>query len=151
MELEINGAKLRVYEDGRIEQYIQLKGSINNAKYKHHRTGINGKSYITSRIIYKAFNPEWDINDSSPNNTIDHINIDSLDNRISNLRIANMTEQSNNRKYVINQKGYSWNKQNKNWVARIKINGKQTHIGSFMTEQEARQAYLDAVALRPSC
>ena len=63
MEIELNGAKLRVYECGKIEKFgkrsyksnektwFQLKGHINitsKSNYQCHRIVINGKSF--SRI-----------------------------------------------------------------------------------------------------
>ena len=156
MEIELNGAKLRVYECGKIERFgfkkcqskeetwFQLKGCIPIRKdyYKLHTTRINKKSYITSRIIYFAFNPTWDINNYHFNSSIDHINRDSLDNRLVNLRIATAKEQVLNRNSVINAKGYYFNKGK--YKAQIKINEKKIYLGLFDTEEEAHQAYLKA-------
>ena len=156
MEFELNGAKLRVYECGKIERFgfkrntskeetwHELKGTIwihPKSGYNKHQTTINGKSFTTSRVIFYAYFPDlFDIND--PITEIDHINRNSLDNRIINLRVATRTEQILNRDCVINAKGYSWYKGK--WQARIRINGKQKHLGYFNTEEEARQAYLNA-------
>lgn len=159
MEIELNGAKLRVYEDGKIERFglkrwsskeqtwYILKGWIHNNKktgYKSYKTTINKKHYATSRIIYKAYNPTWDITDISSNNTIDHINRDSFDNRLNNLRVFTMREQILNRNYVINAKNYYCYKEK--FYPYISINGKKKHLGSFDTEEEACQAYQDAKA-----
>lgn len=38
--------------------------------------------------------------------------------------------------------GVSWDKQNKRFVARCRVNGKRKHLGCFSTEHEAEQAYL---------
>ena len=157
----INGTQLKVFEDGRIfiwkkwswnakkEDWFELKGNINNqGGYKQHRTKINYQTYTTSRIIWKAFHPEWDIEDSSPNNTIDHINRNSLDNRLCNLRVATMSEQTLNRKWLNHKKakGCRFHKKDKKWNARIVIQGKETHLGGFATEAEANTAYLNAKA-----
>jgi hypothetical protein len=144
-----------VFEDGRIfrfgyygnakeESWFQLKGNIyiNKDGYKRQRTEINGKHYTTSRIIYKAFHPEWDIENGIQNNSIDHINRNSLDNHISNLRTADMKLQSQNRNCVINAKGYS--KHGNKYQARICIQGKDITLGTFTTALEARQCYLNA-------
>ena len=160
MEIELNGAKLRVYEDGKIEifkkrswnskeHWYELKGWINIEKcgYKQHRIRFYKKDYNVSRVIYFAFNPTWDITDISINNTIDHINRDSLDNRLSNLRVANAKEQSNNRKkrsYNVNAKGYTFDISRNKWLAQIQINEKCKYLGRFDTEEEAHQAYQDA-------
>lgn len=104
MELELNGAKLRVYEDGRIEKFgkkhwnsqehswFELKGCICIQKcgYYCHSTTINRKKYTTSRIIYLAFNPSWEIHDSKKNNTIEHIDRNSLNNHINNLKVIKL-------------------------------------------------------------
>jgi hypothetical protein len=70
---------------------------------------------------------------------IDHINGKRHDNRIENLR--SVTQQQN--LFNTNAKGYYWNKRNKKWNAKIKVNGKSKHIGLYDTEQEAHQAYLN--------
>jgi hypothetical protein len=41
-------------------------------------------------------------------------------------------------------KGCYFNKQNKKWTAQIRIDGKKTNLGSFNTEEEAKQCYIDA-------
>ena len=43
-----------------------------------------------------------------------------------------------------NIKGYTWNKQKGKWWARIKVNGKQQHLGFYDREDEAHNAYLVA-------
>ena len=45
-------------------------------------------------------------------------------------------------------KGVSWDKKNKKWVARIGINGKRIHLGSFHKEQDAAIAYDQASETR---
>jgi hypothetical protein len=158
----INGTKIK-YEDNKVwkfgkkmwkskeETWHVLKGCIHTlltTGYKRHITRINGRNYITARVLYKLSHPDWDIDDSSKNNTIDHIDIQSLNNSLDNLRTATMAQQIVNRNYVINQKGYSWNKRAQKWRARISIDGKQKYLGYFVLEADARQAYLNAVAER---
>jgi hypothetical protein len=150
----INGTQLKVFEDGRIfklsdESWIQLKGwfDTNKREYKRHATEINGRKYTTSRLIWKAFHPEFNLEFSS-DNTIDHINRNSLDNRLCNLKVANRSEQNLNRKRMNfkNAKGCYFHKKDKKWHARISIKGKKTYLGYFETETEAHTAYLDAKA-----
>lgn len=73
--------------------------------------------------------------------SIDHINGIKDDNRICNLRSVTNQENAFNRTKA---KGYYWNKRDKKWQANIKLNGKSINLGYFITEEEARQAYLDA-------
>ena len=110
---------------------------INN--YKSYRFNLN-KHYLLSRVVYKAHHPEWDITDSSDSNVVDHINNNSLDNRIENLRILTQQENTFNRI----AKGYCWSKQKNKWRARIVINDNEIHLGLFTEEADARNAYLEA-------
>ena len=77
---------------------------------------INKKRYYIHRIIYKYFNEDWDITDTSKNNHIDHVNINPLDNRIENLRVVNHSQNLRNRNKLKNcsskYKGVCWNKNN---------------------------------------
>ena len=42
-------------------------------------------------------------------------------------------------------KGVCWNKNANKWQSQIKINGKQKHLGSFTSEEEAHEAYQKAL------
>ena len=81
----------------------------------------------------------------------DHANHDSLDNRKVNLRICTRSQNQHNRVQHKNMtskyKGVYWNKKYEKWRARIRINGKQIHIGYFKTEIDAGKAY-DKVAMK---
>jgi hypothetical protein len=70
---------------------------------------------------------------------LDHINAIKSDNRIENLRSVTHQENMFNRL----PSGYRKRKSG-NYMARIGVNGKRIHLGTYKTESEARQAYLDA-------
>ena len=86
-------------------------------------------------------------------NEVDHIDGDGLNNQRHNLRIVTTRKNQHNRidqrngKLVgailanikMGKKIYSY------WAARIRINGKQKHLGYFKTEQEAHEAYTKAL------
>ena len=107
--------------------------------------GINKKLYLLHRLIYKYFNEDWDLTDTSKKNEIDHININPLDNRIENLRVVNTSQNNRNRNKFKNcsskYKGVFWNKLKSKWHAQIKINGKTKHLGLFDNEEDAYLAY----------
>lgn len=71
---------------------------------------------------------------------VDHIYHNTLDNRKSQMRLATSQEQQWNKRC----RGYSWNKKLNKWKSRIRINGKEKHLGLFEKEEDVRQAYLDA-------
>ena len=101
--------------------------------------------YLLHRVIYKYFNDEWDLTDSSSKNQIDHIDINPLDNRIENLRRVNNSQNQRNKNKKKNcssqYKGVYWHKQNNKWLAYIRIDGKIKHLGSFTNEEEAAEVY----------
>lgn len=74
----------------------------------------------------------------------DHINLNRLDNRRSNLRLATPSQnmRNNNRQSGrCGLKGVSWHNQNKRWQARIRVNKRNLHVGIFATPLEAHCAY----------
>jgi hypothetical protein len=74
----------------------------------------------------------------------DHINCDSLDNRRSNLRIANKQENAHNRlpnSRSGTRKGFCWFPRDKKWLAYIHIGGKFKFIGLYKREEDAAIAY----------
>lgn len=78
----------------------------------------------------------------------DHKNHNGLDNQIDNIRkctnqqnLYNMNSNKNSRSIY---KGIYWHKQNHNWCAHIKVDGKSKHIGCYDSEEEAAKAYDDA-------
>lgn len=79
---------------------------------------------------------------------IDHINMDSLDNRRENLRVCTRAENSaNKKKYSTNTSGYKGvtrNRKSGRWIARITINYVNIHLGSFDSAKEAAKAYNEA-------
>jgi len=71
---------------------------------------------------------------------LDHINRDKIDNCICNLRISNTQKNQFN----TNAKGYYFDKSRNKWRSKISINNKHIHLGRYNTEEEARDAYLQA-------
>ena len=92
--------------------------------------------------IIKGHQLVWFLSTNKVPKLIDHINSVKTDNRLINLRDVE-TDQKNsfNRQRV---KGYSFHKNRNRFMAYIRLNGKLIHLGYFVEEQEARQAYLDA-------
>jgi len=109
------------------------------------RIVINDKKYLLHRIIYKYFNPDWDITDTSTNNYIDHKDQNKLNNKIENLRVFNNSQNQRNKNKKSNcsskYTGVNKLKNDKKWRARISINGISQHLGLFDTEEEAYNEY----------
>ena len=105
---------------------------------------VNKKVYRSHRLAWLY------IYGSFPKTLIDHINMDRLDNRISNLREATYQQNSMNSKIQKSNKsgfkGVSFNKKLKKWVAASKLNGKQNYLGLFITPELAHEAYQEFVS-----
>jgi hypothetical protein len=79
---------------------------------------------------------------------IDHKNGDGLDNRKENLRHCNARENQQNRHVRCGKsrfKGVYASRYPGHWVAHVRIEGKMTHLGTFLSEEDAARAY-DAAA-----
>lgn len=125
--------------------YDPETGKIYNVKGKEVKTKdvhgyyVLGFTQRPKTFQVKSHHYAWYmVYDNVDFNELDHINGDTLDNRISNLRIATRQLQNRNKK---SSKGYMWDKSTNKWLARIFINRKAIHLGRFNTEQEAKQAY----------
>ncbi len=121
------------------DYWKMIKFSLNSCGYLH--CEINKKMFLKHRLVIQAYNLDFIISDSSKNNIIDHIDGNKQNNNITNLRVVTHQQNCMNR---TRDKGYCWNKQRGKWLARIYVNGKSIHLGYHITEQEARQAYLNA-------
>ena len=100
---------LRVYQDGKIERKLKKAGwreipnRANNKGYNCIRM-YDRKMFKRHRIVKAAYTPEFNIDD--PKQVIDHIDHDTINNSLRNLRVVSQQGNQWNRK----GKGYSLNK-----------------------------------------
>jgi hypothetical protein len=113
-------------------------------------TGIrvaDGKRIIFAnhRIIWRIVTGEDPLH-----NQIDHIDGNRLNNKFSNLRLANNSENQQNRKAPRHNtsgfKGVNWCKRRNKWAAKIGIENRRIWIGYFDTPELAHMAYCKAAA-----
>ena len=146
MELTEKILKQRLhYEDG-VLRWVKngpkmKKGNI--AGY-HRKDGycvikLFGKPYLRHRLVWLYHYGKW------PKGNLDHINRIPGDDKISNLRISTVRQNSYNTKSKANTsskyKVVHWHKLSNKWMARARINGKRKYLGSFETEEGAAKAY----------
>ena len=148
-ELELFDRRLKLI-DGEIyslrqkDKWVKIKACKDKDGYLVFSLQYNHKirQFKYHRVIYKFYNRDWEIMNSSYDNQIDHIDLNTSNNVIENLRIVNAVENQQNRTDV---KGYYYNKSHNLWRAHIQFNGKRDNLGYFKTEAEAKEARRVAV------
>lgn len=93
---------------------------------------------------YKVHKLVWLIEKGYYPQMIDHIDGNTTNNKITNLREASFRLNAQNNKRVRNNPkllGAHWHKRSKTWRSHIVINGKQVSLGCFKTSEEAHKAY----------
>lgn len=79
---------------------------------------------------------------------VDHKNLDPLDNRRSNLRLAtssqNKTNQSKHQSNTSGFKGICWISSRGKWIAKIRVSKRVIYLGEFDTPEKAHEAYCEA-------
>lgn len=115
------------------------------SKGQYLATTIGGRTYYLHRLV-------WLYHKGSLPRMIDHINRDTSDNRIENLReCTNAQNQYNSRMKSNNRSGRKgvvrhWNCPGKPWQAKIVVSGKVISLGYYKSRDEAAKAYEDASA-----
>lgn len=75
---------------------------------------------------------------------IDHVNGDSCDNRINNLRLVNNADNAKNQSIRYNSTsgvlGVNFSKREQRWKARIMVNRRAIYLGTFTNKEDAIEA-----------
>ena len=106
--------------------------------------GFNHKMYLIHRLIWA-----WHGYSLEPNQQIDHIDGNRLNNCIENLRPASNKQNQENRKSAQKNnktgvKGVCWSKAKKKWEAYISHNGTKKHLGYYENIEDAKAARIAA-------
>jgi hypothetical protein len=128
-----------------------VTGGVARPDKKYLQTKIQGKCYAVHRLIFMYHNGYCP-------DQLDHINRDSLDNRIENLRPATSSQNMMNRKLFSNSKsgysGVSWHKASGKWFVYVDSNKRRRNIGYFedlelaaLVASEARDKYHGSFAV----
>ena len=123
-----------------------LKPGIKNQGYNFIILFIKGKSkqFHIHRLVYQAF-----IGELIAGLVIDHIDNNPSNNYVNNLQ--QVSQRKNVVKGKITKKGSSkyvgvfWIKERNKWKTKIGINGRSKFLGYFADEEEAAQAYQNAL------
>ena len=117
-------------------------GRVNNRGYVELK--VKNRRYSAHRLAWLMVHGVW------PREFIDHIDGNPANNRLDNLREASRTENSRNRRMQYSNtsgyKGVYWFKAARKWHAQIHTNGRNKHLGLFLTAEAAHAAYCKAAA-----
>lgn len=105
--------------------------------------GVDGGRYLAHRLAWLY------VHGNFPNCCVDHINGNTKDNRIENLRDVSVQVNSQNRKKAqSNSKsgllGAAFYKRTGKWQSTIRVNGRHKALGYYDTPEQAHDAYLSA-------
>jgi hypothetical protein len=107
-----------------------------------------GNGYVMAHRAHFSIYLHRLIAGAGPDELVDHINRDPLDNRAVNLRIATSWQNSGNRGpdrrrlgTSSRHKGVSWSRHKNRWRAYIHIDGRTRCLGTFTDEDDAARAY----------
>ena len=149
----LNDTTMKVFRDGRIHSLFQYKDGrekwtdtafvLNNGypcvfmgSIKNKRKRVNHYVHNVIALCYLGEKPQG--------YQTDHINSIKTDNRLENLQYITPQQNTQKRKTMNGRivKGYYLTKYG-TYRARITLDCKTIHLGSYDTEEEARQAYID--------
>jgi len=133
-------------EDGELIWRVSLRGGVKTGdvagclrKDGYKCTRIDGKRYLNHRLIFLYHRSYF------PENQVDHVDRNSSNNRIENLREVGQTCNSRNSKVredsTSKVTGVGWHVRAGRWCASIKVPKRQLHLGSF-------RDFIEAVAHR---
>jgi len=148
----LNDTTMKVFRDGLIQALCKYKDGREKWKDRVFRLSHNGyprvsigskknqRTYLVHNVITLCY-----LGEKPQGYQTDHINSIRTDNRLENLQY--ITKQQNIQKIKTingrNVKGYHFNKYG-TYTASIKVDNKSINLGTYHTEEEARQAYIDA-------
>lgn len=141
-EIKLTQGKVAIIDADEFNKLSKYKWSVSYNGYSYYAiTGVDNKSIYMHRLIL----------DAPTGINVDHINNNGLDNRKSNIRLCNQSQNMANIKpHKNNKSGYKgvvWHKPNKKWNAHIMVNYKAKHLGYYKTKEEAAIAY-DKAAIK---
>jgi len=139
---------IRCYRDGVVERYLTRRKKpgwfvVKNtaSSYGYNTIGVDVKNIRRNRMIAWCFIGDFNID--NPHEEVDHIDGNTLNNAVDNLRTCNNVGNHQNRTTA---KGYSYHKRKGKYFAHIMINGRMINGTLRLTAEEALKDRADLKA-----
>ena len=141
MEIPLTQGYAALIDDDEIERVLPyLWRTINNNGILYAGTGGRSPLFMHRFIMNLPY--------GSSEPQVDHINLNGLDNRKSNLRIATRSQNMANRLKPVGGtsrfKGVGWDSSRSKWRAQIMVMYENKFLGRFTDEEDAARAYDEA-------
>ena len=148
--IENDIAKIEVHSKGRKFYFIIDKCDIEYVKNycwqlnKTYACSTRCPNSLSGKYLHRLILEKHNVNIYKKD--VDHINLDTFDNRLKNLRPCTWQENMRNckhrdKKLYSMYKGVTRLKNSKKWMCQIMLNRKNIYLGYFDTEIEAALAY----------
>jgi len=143
-EISLSQGQVALVDDEDYYTLIQYKWFASKRKnkfYAYRNISINGKH--TNQYMHRLI-----MNATSKSGDVDHIDTNGLNNQKQNLRLCSTSQNNMNQLPQIGKtsayKGVFWDKYNKRFVCKIKLNGAIVFIKYCRNEIDAAVAYNNA-------
>lgn len=135
----LTGVFMRLKRTSNFSDMSKPAGSLSHWGYLEFR--LQGKLYKAHRLAWLYVHGVW------PSEVIDHINGVKTDNRLANLRAVSGAVNNQNRRVPgIRNSGNPVGAypDGSAWRSQLSVNNKTKYLGTFITADQAREAYLKA-------
>lgn len=140
-EIKLTKGKFAIVDDDVYEYLSQWKWQYTDAYAVRSSSQRKGQKKTTIPMQNEVLPP-------LPGLWVDHINLNKLDNRRGNLRLATKSQNSANRGRIKNKRGSRYKGVTRYkpsgirpWTARVVCQHQSFYLGTFDTEESAAKAY----------
>lgn len=124
--------------------WIWIKANSRRVATGSKAGSFDRRGYLTIRIdgkLYKSGRLAFLYMTGKIPNTVDHIDRNKSNDRWSNLRSSTLSQNKYNtgltKTNTSGVRGVYWHKNIGRWIARIRVEGKSYHLGTFKTIEDA--------------
>lgn len=119
-----------------LKQHIERHGYYRVTIYKNKKREVQRVHKLIAMAFFNFVPCGYDL-------VVNHKNFIRTDNKLENLEVVTQRENANKKhlKHSSTYTGVTWNKECKKWQAQINHKYKHKHIGLFINEIDAHNAY----------